>query len=102
MMVIEPIKPVDDWTIDDWRDAFDTLNELYSRELKRAERAESGLTNVREKASVAMAALTDYYNVFVGEVTAELTEKNAALLKRVRQLETVNAALAAQRGGEGE
>ncbi len=40
MPIIEPIKDVADWTVDDWRGAFNTLSELYSKALARAEAAE--------------------------------------------------------------
>lgn len=44
MPIIEPIKDVSDWTVDDWRGAFNTLTELYSKALSRAEAAEAILS----------------------------------------------------------
>jgi hypothetical protein len=29
-MIVEPIKPVENWNIDDWRNAFNTLSEVHS------------------------------------------------------------------------
>ena len=29
-MIVEPMKPVDSWNIDDWRNAFNTLSKVYS------------------------------------------------------------------------
>jgi hypothetical protein len=49
MPIIEPIKDVADWTVDDWRGAFNTLSELYSKALARAEAAERELAELEAR-----------------------------------------------------
>lgn len=81
-----------EWTIEDWKTAYEALTSQYNNERRRAEKAEAGVERVREKASAASLALMDYYNILFEETNRELNEQIAALTKRCTELETMNKA----------
>lgn len=83
----------EEWTVEDWKKAYEALTSQYNNERRRAEKAEAGVERVREKASAASLALMEYYNTLFEETGRELTEQIAVLEKRCSELEVMNKAL---------
>ena len=74
-------KAPDEFTVDDWRGAFDALTELYNAEVKRADDAERWAENLRESfvgaVETSMKLSSTYGDKTIARLERELAEMTA-------------------------
>lgn len=70
--MIESIKPIEEWSVDDWRTAFNALTELYNAAVKRADEAEAQTEVLRSSFISAVETVMNLYSTAANNRVAQL------------------------------